>query len=348
MKVLSSKEFRLPHPEQPGRTGVFLVRKSSKTEHKFVLSCYTQNQLQHIPIIQHGVDSFYSLDGKNVFHGLDELIKFYQKNDKESDVSLKSFSFVKDKILPFGFRKTGHKNFLHNAVIENNLRVVEETVKSSTFLDFKDGEGKTALHYACLAENINLRILELLIENGDSLMTRDWTGKIPFMYACELGRKEIVEMMIAKDNDVIMVRNSVTHDVALHGAAKAGQKNIVKLLLAHNAALTPKNKEGKFPIDLAADERREEIVLILSRHRPTVKIFDSNLIHENLTRKQAQTLLIKERERLRQLLPVDEKFVSGLFLVRFSETTSLNVISMLEGDNIKNFKICQGVSHTDE
>lgn len=336
----------MPHPDRPDRTGVFLVRDGSKPKHRFVLSRYSENQLQHIPVHQHGTDVFFSLDGEKIVHGLDELVKFYQQNDDESlGISLSSFSAVKGKAPPLSFCKIGQQRLLHRAVIMNHFEIVNEAVKSPlSSLDVKDSEGKTALHYACLIENVDPKIPELLIKNDASLLIRDSSGKVPFTYACEKGRKEIAQMMIAKNSDVIQYRNSGTLDVALHVAVRFNQKEIVKLLLANSAPLNPKNKDGKFPIDLAADERREEILMLLSQHRPMVKTSKSQWMHGALTRKEAHSLLIKERDKLRQTLPDENKsLIRGLFMVRFSKNTIGYVISMLENDDLKNYEIRQSV-----
>lgn len=321
------------------------MRDCSKVNHRFVLSKYTENDLRHVLIYQHGNDAFFSLDCQRIFHGLDELVKFYQENDDESqEISLTSFSFVKGQHPPMDFCKLGQQRLLHRAVIMNHLRIVKEAVTSQTLsLDAKDKEGKTALHYTCFIDYIDLNIPKLLIENGASLMIRDSSGKIPFVYACENGRKEIVEMMIKKNKEVIQIRNSTTHDVPLHVVARSGKTEIVKLLLANDAALNPINKEGKRPIDLAADERHEEVVIILSRHRSSVKTSASNWMHGCLTRKQARFLLMQKREELSKSIFDCKNLLQGLFLVRLSETRG-HVISILENDDMKNHEIKQNVS----
>lgn len=318
------------------------MRESANPKYKFVLSCYFNGRIVHLPIKQYANDAFFSINEK-IVHGLDELIKFYQQNDDDSlGVYLSTFSFAKGTHPPLEFCRLGRNSQLHQAVINNDIENVRaRLMASSPFVDMKDDSGKTALHLACI--DGDQEISKLLISNGASLLIRDSSGKIPFFYACEHGRMEIVELMIAKFRDVIQWRDSETHDVPLHVAAKFGKIVIVKVLLSNNAAVMPRNKDGKFPIDLAADGNHAGIVVLLSRFKPIVKTDNRQWYHGKLSRSEAQRRLIEKREQLRREL-MDDTAVPGLFLVRFSEKVNAQIITMLQKDEIMNYEIKRTVS----
>lgn len=312
-----------------------------------MLSCFLGDHLRHFPIYQHGDDAFFSFDAQNIIHGLNELIQFYQQNINAAlPVKLGTFSFVPGNNPPIELCKNGKNRLWHRAVTSNNLQVVREIIMSNApNLDVKDEEGRTVLHLACLNKKIHLEIVRLLIDADVSILLRDSYGKIPFHYAVLHDRREIVELMIAKNPEVIQRKDSETLEVALHLAARHGKTEIVKSLLNNGAAITPKNKEGKFPIDLAADGRHVEIVKLLTHCRAKVKTSQDLWNHGSLSRDEAHELLKRTRRELRAQ-HVDASLIAGLFLVRWSKKICHFVISMLHNDDFINYEIEQTVSES--
>lgn len=332
--------------------GVFLVRDSTQKEYKFVLSIFYKDKFKHFPIKQHGGDAFYSIDGTTPIHGMDELIKFYQKNDSLKVGLLKTY--VKGSCLPHEYRLCGKQRLLHRAVSNNNFETVKAMVPSSdTYINSKDETGKTALHLACITKG-NCEIIKLLINNDASLLIRDADGNIPFHYACQNGFIEAVKLLIATNKKVIHVRNSATKEVALHIAAKAGKLEVVKELLDQNAPHMPRNAELAFPIDLAQNNNHTSVVFLLKHHRPNVKTYRSKWYHGTLTRDEAFCNILAKRQELYEKLQNSmiaenayknsskeiEEMISGIFLVRFSENVNSFVITVLvDKNNIKNYPI---------
>jgi len=84
-------------------------------------------------------------------------------------------------------------------------------------------DGLTALHQACIDENVEL--VELLVNNGAYLDARDDEGWTP-----------------------------------LHAAASAGNVEIAQLLIDNSADLLAVNNEGEIPVDLAEEKEMEEFL----------------------------------------------------------------------------------------
>lgn len=157
--------------------GIFLVRESSSAANNYVLSVYYDTQFWHYQIQQHGEDSFFSIDGQQPIHGLEDLIDYYRSNKTNLCTKLKNF--VKKLPPPVETRRHGKHNLLHRATKHNHLDVVKEMLKTTyRNLDAKDEFGMTAVHLAC-KNRVNPEIMKLLIERGATLTSRDSSGNTP-------------------------------------------------------------------------------------------------------------------------------------------------------------------------
>lgn len=261
-----------------------------------------------------------------------------------TNVSLKSFVFVKGDHPPLKYCKFGLNGPLHDAVLKNDLSQVTLLLSSTNdCIDDKNKEGKTALHLACIKNEIDSNIPKLLIDRNASLFLRDASGKIPFLYAVEQGQREIVKMMILKDRNVIQVRSSETCEVALHVASRTGNIKIVEMLTKNNAALFTVNNIGEFPIKLAADNKHANVVIHLSSLSQKQKNVQQNWSHGRMTRDKARSFLFYKRDELQQK-NASVNMIKGIFLIRFSQKVNKNVITMLVGDEICNYEIQLTVS----
>lgn len=153
-----------------------------------------------------------------------------------------------------------------------------------------DYEGRTALHIACLFDNIGA--IKLLLDAGFPTNARDTYLHTPLHYACRklsyqavlgllsdgaevnamnsLGRTPLRECLMVQTTGVL---TSLQEDIvrillamraepnlpddrgmtALHVAASAGYSGIVRILLVKNADSWARNKLGQRPIDLVND-----------------------------------------------------------------------------------------------
>lgn len=167
----------------------------------------------------------------------------------------------------------------------------------------------------------------------------------------------MVELLVAANKNLIQSRNSETGLVPLHYAAKVGNLEIVKFLLANKAPHKPRTSSGLFPQDFAP--RGSDVAEFFDAYKPVINTFRSKWDHGTLGRKEAFRMLLEKREelyeKLREEYPLGEnpyvntskekdELISGLFLVRLSERNNGYVITMLNHDEIKNYRIEKDVS----
>lgn len=77
------------------------MRDSTLSQYKFVLSCYYNGYPIHFSIAQHGNEPLFSIDEDKAILGIDELVRFYQReHDDFLGIRLSSYSFVKGSLPP--------------------------------------------------------------------------------------------------------------------------------------------------------------------------------------------------------------------------------------------------------
>jgi hypothetical protein len=159
--------------ESQNSEAIFLVRESTNLVNNYVLSVIYQDEFYHYQIQQHGNDAFFSIDSKDIYHGLDELIEYYKSHS--SNLCTKLDKFVKKGPPPTQFCRLGKANLLHRATKHNNLEVVKQILTTHYSLDAKDEHGMTAIHLAAY-NKVSPEILKMLIDKGATVMCRDSIG----------------------------------------------------------------------------------------------------------------------------------------------------------------------------
>ena len=192
-----------------------------------------------------------------------------------------------------------HKSCFHNYK-ELSLKIIQEikkrlgSQKSMTrFINEKNSDGLTALHY--IAYKGNVELAKILIEydasvdcltklgknvvhlssegNEPSMMiyflnnhgldvyTGDENGSSPLHWACYSGAEESVNFLIGLNCNI----NAVDKEklTPLHLATLYNRENIVIKLLQNGADKSLKNSKGELPIDIARKKNFHSIVNIL-------------------------------------------------------------------------------------
>ncbi|XP_071476637.1 osteoclast-stimulating factor 1-like [Diadema antillarum] len=118
------------------------------------------------------------------------------------------------------------------------------------------------LHEA--AKRGNISFLEECLNNKVSVNSLDKAGATPLYWAAHGGHIECMKSLISRPNCQINVQNKIG-DTALHAAAWKGHKEAVQLLLEKGARTDLKNKDKKFPQDLASRDPATAALLIPQR-----------------------------------------------------------------------------------
>jgi len=185
---------------------------------------------------------------------------------------------------------------LHFAAINGRKEIVELLIDKGADVNAKDFEDETPLDRAKWGEP---EIADLLRKHGAK--TSDWLnadnsihsaasaghieavkqhlaagvdvnvkdkrqGRAPLHFAAINGRKEIVELLIDKGADV-NAKSDVNGGTPLHAAAFRGYKVIVELLISNGAHVSAQGNDGRTPLDLATQSKRNlEIANLLRKH----------------------------------------------------------------------------------
>jgi tyrosine-protein kinase len=148
------------------------------------------------------------------FHGLDELITFYQCGGGDSSTNEADDD---DTILletplegggppPPDTRRHGRTNLLHRATREGNVDIVLELTRDSArSLDARNEEGMTATH---IAASLGFdEILSLLLEAGAHVNAKDSEGNTPL----HVINKGLLKYLIRKMRNVFFNCNCILY-----------------------------------------------------------------------------------------------------------------------------------------
>ena len=232
-----------------------------------------------------------------------------------ADVQNKNIGKIKQKITSPNFEvwtltDQNENNVLHRAAFFNSLEIIEILITALkrnfgmefpkfilTYVNAKNREGDTALHYASF--NGNIKIIKYLIELGAdldisnnrglnvlhfaaqgnqpasliffkekyklNLDSFDDCGARPLHWACYSNAFQAAEFLMSWEVDVNIRDNE--GNTPLHLCVINNDKKLVKLLQQHRVDPMIKNKKGESAITLAKLKHREGILNILEYKR---------------------------------------------------------------------------------
>jgi ankyrin repeat protein len=158
-------------------------------------------------------------------------------------------------------------------------QTVEQPTRDTvtTFMTYRDKDGRAPLHLIALNSNKNsknidriLKSIQPLLDRGVEVDSRDNYGMTPLQCAASVGNKEMVSFFIAHGADVNAKDNAGR--TALHYAAgayvfvRADQQwsvDVVRMLLDKGANINAKDNNGLIPLRYAIQIRDKTIVKLL-------------------------------------------------------------------------------------
>ena len=141
-------------------------------------------------------------------------------------------------------------------------QVVEELIREGAHVNVKDHYQQTALYYASWRGHCS--VVKTLCAAGADTNVQGLGGVTPLIWAAWRGRDETVCELIRAGASVDVVTSSVWWRVAagstaLHFAAEYNHIKCGVLLVEAGADMTVRNKESKYPLDLASGNFRQTI-----------------------------------------------------------------------------------------
>jgi len=187
---------------------------------------------------------------------------------------------------------------------EINIKDIKKIIREGKYLNSKDQNGNTPLHYASIHGLKD--VVSLLLKHGAKVNSKNEYGNTPLHQAAFLNHEFIVNELIAAGATINAENyfdqlpvHTVTQSIApepnvnilnkliqnganiyavdsygntpLHYAAEANNIEDVKLLLKEGSIVDKENSEGKKPIDLTDDEEIKKFIGIFNKELSKIR-----------------------------------------------------------------------------
>ncbi|CAH0391561.1 unnamed protein product [Bemisia tabaci] len=181
---------------------------------------------------------------------------------------------------------------LFDAVGRNDSCQLRVCIEAGAMVNAKNSSGRMPLHFA--VSNSNIDAVNSLLANKADITQLTTKGNSTLHLAVSKDNNEITEALLQhgrklspiEKNCFINAKTSTDKTTALHIATKNRNLYIVKLLLENGAIFNAKNKEGKTPSELTADDKICNVFYAVEKLFEAVKSCDEG---------QAAELLCKEK-----------------------------------------------------
>lgn len=151
------------------------------------------------------------------------------------------------------------KDFLFEAIEQNEVDVVKKMAREGVDLDVKNKDGYTPLFLA--VKNNNYEISKLLISNGADISTLQKDGRSILIEASDEEDHRLARLLVKHGAEINHV--SKKRGTALHEAIRAGNFDVAEQLVKSGADLRLKDDDGRTPLMYAVDKEQLSIVQLL-------------------------------------------------------------------------------------
>ena len=202
----------------------------------------------------------------------------------------------KKELVEFLLEKGASEDIFAAAIVGHTDKVAALLKQDPKLINARDGDGKTALHWAALYGQT--KVMELLLANKADVNSLDEDGFTPLHWAATFDQSDAVKLLLANKANMNLkvqkygwtpLRLTVIHGhmetaeallnggadpnakddeniPLLHQAVIRGKKEMVVLLLDKKADLNKKDSEGETPLDEAEEQGNKEIIELLRQH----------------------------------------------------------------------------------
>ncbi|MFZ0915507.1 MAG: ankyrin repeat domain-containing protein [Candidatus Udaeobacter sp.] len=199
----------------------------------------------------------------------------------------------KKELVEFLLEKGATEDIFAAAIVGHTDKVAALLKQDPKLINARDGDGKTALHWAALYGQT--KVMELLLANKADVNSLDEDGFTPLHWAATFNQSDAVKLLLANKANMNLkvqkygwtpLRLAVIHGhmaaaeallnggadpnvkdeeniPLLHQAVIRGKKEMVGLLLANKANLNAKDSEGETALDEAEEQGNKEIIEFL-------------------------------------------------------------------------------------
>lgn len=202
----------------------------------------------------------------------------------------------KKELVEFLLEKGASEDIFAAAIVGHTDQVAALLKQDPKLINARDGDGKTALHWAALYGQ--KKLLELLLAEKADVNLLDADGFTPLHWAATFNQSDAVKVLLANKADTNLkvekygwtpLRLTVIHGhmaaaealldggadpnvkdkqniPLLHQAVIRGKKEMVELLLNKKADVNTKDVDGETALDEAEEQGNKEIIELLRQH----------------------------------------------------------------------------------
>ena len=202
----------------------------------------------------------------------------------------------KKELVEFLLEKGAAEDIFAAAIVGHTDQVAALLKEDPKLINARDGDGRTALHWAALYGQ--KKVAELLLAEKADVNSLDEDGFTPLHWAATFNQSDAVKVLLANKADMNLkvqkygwtaLRLAVIHGhmataeallnggadpnvkdeeniPLLHQAVIRGKKEMVELLLAKKANVNTKDSEGETALDEAEEQGNKEIIELLRQH----------------------------------------------------------------------------------
>lgn len=204
---------------------------------------------------------------------------------------------------------------IHIASIYGQTEIVDMLIALNADINVIDKFGNTPLHFAC--EKGYFAIVLSLLNQGVELSLKNGRGETPVFNAVRNG--DIGMMRLLYNNSANLMDINRDGDNLIHHAIKysSNKDEMVAFLIKYGVPLNKKNKDGKYPIDIAMEKLKQKKLNVL-KTEDDISLIDKKMDIENISVKKVVNKNYGKSEKdLLALITLLEKY---MFKQKYGDT----------------------------
>lgn len=144
--------------------------------------------------------------------------------------------------------------------MDGHTQVVKVLLEKKVLVQGPPGAATTPLHLA--SEKGYPNIVRLLLEKNATANRKDSKGKTPLYYAIYNDHFHVIQELVDRG---VNVNQPTPEGTLLHLAAQRGHVGAASVLIQKGAKLELKNSKGKKPLDVAINNRNQNVADLIVR-----------------------------------------------------------------------------------
>ena len=180
------------------------------------------------------------------------------KSGSEED----AMNYIKNPKININFKDNDGSTALHYACLWGYLELVDALVKRGADINIRGTDQQTPLHVACIHNNDNnVSIVKILLDNGADINAKNTDGRTPLHEACYNGDMDLALFLMDSGADIHWINDY--KQTLLHRASFNGPVDLVKILIDKGIDIHFKDAQNMTALHIACGKGNMEIAIAL-------------------------------------------------------------------------------------